>query len=179
MMAFPNKIKPIWSRALVALALTALGCRASSYAQHSATSPVTSAPAAVSPPLGTSLDDIDARNRADIAAQLGRPVAPGPATPQEVAAMARAGIDSRFIICYINRSTNMAPITAQDVIYLHDQGVSEQVIQAMLTPGAADTRVEVARAMPRHIYVVEDPWWPYYYPYPRYGYAYTYGYRCY
>ena len=112
-------------------------------------------------------------------AQLGRPVAPGPATPQEVAAMARAGIDSRFIISYINRSTNMAPISAQDVIYLHEEGVSEQVIQAMLTPGAADTRAEVARAMPRHIYIVEDPWWPYCYPYPRYGYVYSSGYRCY
>jgi hypothetical protein len=155
------------------------GCHSTSCAQRTATDPVITAPAPAAPALGTSLDDIDARNRADIAAQLGRQVAPGPATPQEVAAMARAGIDFRFIICYINRSTNMAPITAQDVIYLHDQGVSEQVIQAMLTPGAADTRAEVARAMPRHIWIVQDPWWPYYDPYPRYGFAYTYGYRCY
>ena len=79
----------------------------------------------------------------------------------------------------INRSTNMQPISAQDVIYMHEQGVSEQVIQAMLTPGAADTRAEVAQAMPRHIYIVRDPYWPYYYPYPRYGYVYSYGYPCY
>jgi hypothetical protein len=163
----------------MALTLAAAGCHSTSHAQYTATNPVATAPPAATPALGTSLDDIDSRNRADIAAQLGRPVAPGPATPQEVAAMARAGIDSRFIICYINRSTNMQPINAQDVIYLHEQGVSEQVIQAMLTPGAADTRVEVARAMPRHIYIVEDPWWPYYYPYARYGYVYSSGYRCY
>jgi hypothetical protein len=86
--------------------------------------------------------------------------------------MARAGIDPQFIICYINRSTSMTPITAQEVIYLHDQGVNEQVIQAMLTPGAANSRAEVARAMPPRILILEDPWWPYYYPYPRYGFAY-------
>src|SRR5215218_3190110 len=119
-----------WSWALAVLMLTA-GCRSSSYAQRGTPSTITSAP------LGTSLDDIDARNRADIAAQLGRPVAPGPATPAEVAAMTHAGVDSRFIVSYINRSTSMSPITAQDVIYLHEQGVNEQVIQAMLTPGAA------------------------------------------
>ena len=129
--------------------------------------------------MGASLDDIDARNRADIAAQLGRPVAPGPATPQEIVAMSRAGINSRFIICYINRSTNMPPVDAQDVIYMHEQGVDEQVIQAMLTPGAADSRSEVARAMPPRLFIVGDPWWPYYYPYPRYGFVYGGGYRCY
>ena len=73
----------------------------------------------------------------------------------------------------------MNPITAQDVIALHDQGVNEQVIQAMLTPGAANTRTEVARAMPPQVLIIEDPWWPYHYPYPHYGFAYGYGCRCY
>jgi hypothetical protein len=68
----------------------------------------------------------------------------------------------------------MSPITAQDVIYLHDQGVNEQVIQAMLTPGSGYTRSEVARAMPQRVYIIEDPWWPYY-GYPQYGFAYGYG----
>jgi hypothetical protein len=177
MIAILNRNWPLRSCAIVTLTLAAAGCHSTSHSQLTATNPLATAPPAAAPALGTSLDDIDARNRADIAAQLGRPVAPGPATPQEVAAMARAGIDSRFIICYINRSTNMQPINAQGVIYLHEQGVSEQVIQAMLTPGAADTRVEIARAMPRHIYIVEDPWWPYYYPYPRYGCVYSSGCR--
>lgn len=160
----------VWAAALV---LLAGGC-------HSAPSPPATVPyASAGPALGTSLDDIDARNRADIAAQLGRPVAPGPATPQEVVAMSRAGIDSRFIICYINRSTNMQPVTAQDVIYMHEQGVSEQVIQAMLTPGAADTRAEVARSMPPRVFIVADPYWPYYYRRPRYAYYYGYGYPYY
>ena len=130
--------------------------------------------------MGTSLDDIDARNRADIAAQLGRPVAPGPATPAEVVAMTHAGVNPRFIISYINRSTSMNPITAQDVIYLHDQGVNEQVIQAMLTPGSAYSRSDIARVMPPRVYIVEDPWA--YYGYPHYGFAYgcgCYGHHCY
>ena len=168
---------PTIHRALLACAVGALvlaaGCHSMPFAWHKdAPAPVVAA----NTPLGTSLDDIDARNRADIAAQLGRPVAPGPATVQEVAAMARAGIASRYIVCYINRSVDMRPITAQDVIYLHDAGVDEQVIQAMLTPGAANTRCEVARSMPPRVIIVEDPWWPYYYP--RYGFAYGYGYGC-
>jgi hypothetical protein len=158
------------SCAIVVLMLAA-GCRSSSYAQRGTTCAVSGAA------VGTSLDDIDARNRADIAAQLGRPVAPGPATPAEVAAMTQAGVDPRFIISYINRSTNISPITAQDVIYLHDQGVNEQVIQAMLTPGAAFSRSEVARTMPPRVFIIEDPWAPYYYPH--YGFAYGCGYRCY
>jgi hypothetical protein len=163
-----------WSCAIVLLMLITGGCRSSSYAQRAA-------PSAMSgPPMGASLDDIDVRNRVDISAQLGRPIAPGPATPAEVVAMSRAGIDSRFIICYVNRSIDMPPVTAQDVIYMHDQGVNEQVIQAMLTPGSAYSRSEVARSMPPRFYVIEDPWWPY--NYPHYGYFYgsgCYGRRCY
>jgi hypothetical protein len=163
-----------WSCAIVAMTLAMSGCRSSSHAQRSTSSSMSTAT------MGTSLDDIDARNRADIAAQLGRPVVPGPATPAEVVAMTHAAVDPRFIVSYINRSTNISPITAQDVIYLHDQGVNEQVIQAMLTPGAACSRAEVARAMPPQLYIIGDPWWPYDYPYPRYGFVYGYGYHgCY
>src|SRR4051812_38939086 len=100
--------------AIILLMLAAAGCRATSSTASSATSTVSGAA------VGTSLDDIDARNRAGIASQLGRPVAPGPATTVEVVAMTQAGVDPRFIICYINRSTSMSPITAQEVIYLHD-----------------------------------------------------------
>jgi hypothetical protein len=153
------------------LVLAASGCRSSSYATRGTTSPMSVAP------MGTSLDDIDARHRADIGSQLGRQVAPGPATPAEVVAMTHAGVDPRFIISYINRSTSMNPITAQDVIYLHDQGVNEQVIQAMLTPGSAYSRSEVARTMPPRVYIIEDPWA--YYGYPHYGFAFGSGWQCY
>jgi hypothetical protein len=166
--------------ALVVLTVAAIGCRSTSPAPPA--SPFAANPA----PTGTSLDDIDARNRASIASQLGRPIAPGPATPAEVAAMTHAGVQPQYIVSYINRSLNMPPITAADVIYLHQQGVDQQVIQAMLTPGSACSRAEVARAMPPRVLFVEP--WPYYgYPYygdpyldyPHVGVAYGYGCRCY
>jgi hypothetical protein len=171
MNVFSTMKRANWVCAIVISMLAASGCRSASPPPSAAAYPTNSVA------VGASLEDIDARNRTDIAAQLGRPVAPGPATPAEVAAMSHAGVDSRFIICYINRSTDMNPVTAQDVIYLHDQGVNEQVIQAMLTPGSALSRSEVARSMPPRIFIVGDPWWPYYYP--RYAYGYGYGYRCY
>jgi len=160
--------------------IAACGCRSASFRSRGA--PPVAGPAA----LGTSLDDIDARNRANIETRLGRPVAPGPATPAEVAAMTRAGVEPRFIISYINRSTDMPPISSDDVIYLHQQGVDEQVIQAMLTPGAALSRAEVARSMPpRVLFLAPGPYYgyPYYgYPYeayPHFGVTYGYGCRCY
>jgi hypothetical protein len=175
----PRTLRATASCALFLLLLVACGCRSTSHAPPA--SPFAASPAAD----GTSLDDIDARNRESIATQLGRPVALGPATPAEVAAMTHAGVEPRYIICYINRSTNMPPITAADVIYLHEQGVNEQVIQAMLTPGNAYSRAEVARSMPPRFLFVQP--WPYYgYPYddPYWGYshlgvAYGYGCRCY
>ena len=145
-----------WWCLVAALVVIAGGCRTSSQAVRGTPPAV----AAAKPTAGASLDDIDARNRENLAAQLGRPVAPGPATPSEVVAMARAGIESRQIICYINRSTNMAPVTAEDIIYMHDQGVNEQVIQAMLTPGSAYSRAEVARDMPPRVYILPDRWSP-------------------
>jgi hypothetical protein len=164
--------------------LFASGCQSNPFAPRpkfvaAPPSAETTAAAPPGPPatFGASLEDIDARNRADIATRLGRPVAPGPATPAEVAAMTRAGVEPRFIICYINRSTNLAPIGAEEVIYLHQQGVDDQVIQAMLTPGAADSRAEVARSMPPRMLILTGPYWPYYYPH--YGVACGYGYGWY
>jgi hypothetical protein len=167
---------------LIVLMLAAPGCHSPRYAQRAQPS---AANASVAPPVATSLEDIDAQNRAFIATQLGRPVAPGPATPEEVVAMSRSGVDPQFIISYINRSTCMTPISAADVVYLHEQGVNDQVIQAMLTPGNAYSRAEVARAMPPRVYIIEDPWAYYRYPYygdpyyPHYGVAFGYGGRCY
>ena len=123
----PSKTKRTrWWCAIAALFVMAGGCRTSSPAVRSTEAPAVATNPAVG--SGASLDDIDARNRENLSAQLGRPVAPGPATPSEVVAMSRAGIESRYIICYINRSTNMTPVTAEQVIYMHDQGVKEQVI---------------------------------------------------
>lgn len=87
--------------------------------------------------VGGAMDDIEARNRAQIAAQMGRPVAQGSATPAEVVAMTRAGVDQQLIVNYINTSGVAQPAGPQDVIYMSQQGVSPMVIQAMQTPRVA------------------------------------------
>jgi len=132
--------------------------------------------------VGSALDDIEARNRAEIAAQLGRPVAQGAATPGEVVAMSRAGVDSRLIVNYINSAGMAQPISAQDVIYLHQQGVAADVIQAMQTPPVVQASAVVVP--PPGPVVVEEYYGPPYYhcgpppylhyhhhhrPYPRVG----------
>jgi hypothetical protein len=94
--------------------------------------------------IGGALDDIEARNRAEIAAQLGRPVAQGQANPAEIVAMTRAGVDPRLIVNYVNNSGMAQPPSAQDVIYLTQQGVAPEVIQAMQSPRVAQVPVQVA-----------------------------------
>jgi Glycine zipper len=113
--------------------------------------------------IGGAMDDIEARNRAEIAAQLGRPVTQGQATSGEVVAMTRAGVDSRLIVNYVSNSGMAQPLGAQDVIYLTQQGVSPDVIQAMQTPRVAEAPVYVAPAPPPMI--IEEhhygpPWGP-------------------
>ena len=68
---------------------------------------------------------------------MGRPVAAGAATPGEVVAMSRAGVSPPLIINYVNTSGVAQPVSAQDVIYLTQQGVSPDVIQAMQSPRVA------------------------------------------
>jgi hypothetical protein len=123
--------------------------------------------------IGGALDDIEARNRAQIAAQLGRPVAQGQATVGEVVAMTRAGVDPRLIANYVNNSGMIEPVTAQDVIYLTQQGVSPEVIQTMQAPrpaiagGPAPTAV--IAPPPGPIIMEEYPYGPpYCYPPPHF-----------
>lgn len=123
--------------------------------------------------VGTSLDDIDARNRAQIAAQLGRQVDQGGATTTEVLAMTRAGVDPQLIINYVNRSGMVQPLTVQDVIYLHEQGVNTNVIQAMQNPGGTYAPPAIARVMPpqQTVIIEDDPWDSYHYPHYHFSYG--------
>jgi Glycine zipper len=115
--------------------------------------------------IGGALDDIEARNRAEIAAQLGRPVALGQANPEEVVAMTRAGVDPRLIVNYVNNSGLAQPPSAQDVIYLTQQGVAPEVIQAMQSPRLAQAPVLVAPPPPTPVIIEEYHYGrPYYCP---------------
>ncbi len=84
--------------------------------------------------VGEALDEIDARNRAEIAAQLGRPVQAGATSIDEVVAMSDSGVADQLIISHIRNNGVAGPLSAADVIHLHKQGVSTEVIQAMQSP---------------------------------------------
>lgn len=117
--------------------------------------------------VGGAIDEAQAQNRAEIAAQLGRQVQAGAATMDEVVAMTRSGVDPRLIQNYIRTSGMARPLSASDVIYLHNNGVATDVIQAMQTPPSPPPTV-VQQAPPviveEHYY--RDPFWgppPFYY----------------
>jgi hypothetical protein len=93
--------------------------------------------------VGGALDDIDARNRAQIAAQLGRPVDQGAATVDEVVAMCRAGVAPQLIANYVNNSGMAHPLSTQEVIALTREGVPDSIIHAMQTPRTAEIPTSV------------------------------------
>lgn len=84
--------------------------------------------------VGSGMDEMQARNRAEIAASMGRQVQAGAATIDEVVAMSRSGVDPMLIQNYVRSSGMSRPLAASDVIYLHNQGVSKDVIQIMQSP---------------------------------------------
>lgn len=84
--------------------------------------------------VGSAIDDVRAQNRAEIAAVLGRQVQAGAATPEEVIAMTRQGVAPALIQNYVRTSGMARPLTAQDVIVLHQNGVADDVIAVMQNP---------------------------------------------
>ena len=127
---------------------------------------------------GGAIDEIEARNRAQIAAQLGRDVRPGAATVQEVVAMSQSGVDPRLITSYVQNSGVAKPLAANDIIYLHQQGVASEVIEAMNNPPPQAAPVRVG-TRPGPVIIEEhyhhDPF--YYAPPPRLYYHHHHGRR--
>lgn len=111
---------------------------------------------------GDMMDEMQAQNRAEIAAQMGRQVQMGSATIEEVVAMTQSQVDPRLIQNYVRTSGMARPLTAADVIYLTNQGVNADVISIMQAPPAP---VAVA-AVPGPPVIVEEH---YYGPPPCYG----------
>ena len=116
--------------------------------------------------VGASLDDIEARNQAAIAAHLGRPAPAGAVTVADVVSMSRSGVPEEVIVTHIQTHGIVAPLQANDLIQLQQQGVTPRIVQAMQAP-----RVPTAAApYPPGTYVMPAPgyWGPYPYPYPYY-----------
>jgi hypothetical protein len=125
--------------------------------------------------IGGSLDDIEAQNRAEIEARLGRPAPPGAVTIADVISMTRAGVSEDVMVTFIQSHGMATPLQAQDLIALQQQGVSPRVMQAMQAPpvAAPQAAAYAAPVMVPQPYVVPAPvYYPapcYYRPYPRRG----------
>jgi uncharacterized membrane protein len=115
--------------------------------------------------VGTAIDNVQAQNRAEIAAQLGRQVPPGAATMEEVVAMTRSGVNPGLVQNYVRTSGMSRPVTAQDVIYLHQNGVPADTIAVMQSPPVSAVQpVPMVAAAPAPVVVQE-----YYYDGPHCG----------
>lgn len=115
--------------------------------------------------IGSELDQIDAENRARIAATMGRQVQAGAIDVSEVVSMSRAGVAEELIANHVRIHGMNRPLTSQDLIYLQQQQVSPTVVQAMQAPPvrqASYQQVEpatvVVRQPPPTTVIVEDPW---------------------
>jgi hypothetical protein len=120
--------------------------------------------------VGGSLDDIEARNRAEIEARLGRPAPAGAVSMDDVIAMTRAGVAEDVIVTHVQNHGMAAPLRATDLIVLQQQRVSPRVVQIMQAPPPAAAYPAAYAAPP---VMVPDPYFmppPYYYgpPYPYY-----------
>ncbi len=124
--------------------------------------------------IGQGFDEVEARNRAMIEAHLGRRVAAGAVTIDDVLAMSRAGVEEELIVTHVQANGMVAPLTSNDLIALREQQVSTRVIQAMQTSRPKEQPVVIHQPAPRPVIVEE-----YYYGPPRWYYPphYRYGYR--
>lgn len=128
--------------------------------------------------VGGALDDIEARNRAQIAAQMGRPVPAGLVTFDDVIAMTRAGVDEDLIVNHIRANGAARPPQAADLIMLQQNGVSKRVIAALQTPPVPPpaynqgpyTQAPYGAAPPGTPVIIEEhhygPPWAYWHPPP-------------
>lgn len=120
--------------------------------------------------IGSGIDEMEAKNRAQIQAQLGQQVAAGAVTMQDVVAMTQAGVDEQLIVTHIQAHGSARPLMPADLIALKQAGVSATVIQQLQsTPPTVYHASPVGYRAPAPVIVEEIHYAPGFYPhYPRY-----------
>jgi hypothetical protein len=124
--------------------------------------------------VGSELDEIEARNQAMIEQQLGRQLAAGAVTIDDVLAMTRAGVNDELIVNHINAHGMARTLQASDLIMLQQSGVSTRVISAMQNPPPQPAKAVVVREPAPTPVIVEEyhygppVWRPYYGPHHYY-----------
>ncbi len=125
--------------------------------------------------VGSGMDDIEARNRAEIFARTHQQVRPGAVSIPDVVGMHQAGVNEEILVSHIQANGMVAPLQAADLIYLQQQGIPPRVVQAMqMSPGPRAVMVQ----QPQPVIVEEryyDPYGPGYYHYRPYGPRVSYG----
>lgn len=118
--------------------------------------------------VGSELDNIEARNRAEIERQLGRQIRAGAVTIEDVVMMSQSGVNEDLIINHVRSNGMVQPPNTQDLIYLSQQGVSSRVVSAMQEPPRQrQPETVVVRESPVIVHEVYGP--PvYHYPPPYY-----------
>jgi hypothetical protein len=114
--------------------------------------------------VGSGMDEVERKNRAMIEAQLGRRVAAGSVTINDVIAMSQAHVGDDLIINHVRAHGMVAPLQSGDLIVLQQQGVSGRVIGAMQAapPPPPPQTVIVEQAPPPPV-IVEGYYRPHYY----------------
>lgn len=118
--------------------------------------------------IGDSIDQVEAENRAMIAAQLGREVRAGAVTIDDVMMMTQAGVDDQLIINHI-RAHGVARVPGpHELVTLNQQGVSTAVIAVMQEPPARPQpeTVVIEKRVPAPVIVEEYHYGTPYYRYP-------------
>jgi len=124
--------------------------------------------------VGGSLDEMEARNRAMIASQMGRQVPRGAVGIGDVIDMTRQGLDEDLIVNHIRYNGVQQPPQSRDLIAMQQNGVGKRVIEAMQAapppqqPGAVMAAGPPPFAGPPVYYPPPPVWgpYPYYYPPP-------------
>lgn len=119
--------------------------------------------------VGSGLDEIQARNRAEIEARMGRALPPGGVTTGDVISMSRSGIDPELITNHVRANGMAKKLDANDLILLQQEGVSKQVITTMQTVGPPQQQAVAGQVVPAGYYAAPQPVvvQEYYYPPPR------------
>jgi hypothetical protein len=130
--------------------------------------------------VGQGMDSIEARNRAAIAATLGRQVPAGAVAYDDVIAMSQAGVNEDVIVNHIRYNGVQRPPQTGDLIALQRANVNPRVIAALQTPPAPPGGM--AMAPPPVVVGPPPPGWgypAYYYPPPPppVGYGFGFGFR--
>lgn len=112
--------------------------------------------------VGQSLDQIEAENRAMIAAQLGHQVRAGACTIDDVVMMSQNGVDDELIINHIRANGVTRVPGPHELITLKEQGVSAAVIRAMQEPPRPAQRetVVIEKPAPQPVVVEEYHYGP-------------------